>query len=243
MNYDGHPGACSFRLRPKKGSDHIGSTLRGLFLHSCKSLFLEFEPVTSWSQGRRFTTATRLPFQKYELWWNLNLEFGGLHGGHGGRAPTPNFPYKCPKYCHCIEQRCMKDGGNSLCLFCHIIRAKGRRFLRSVNFISQNYGYFSSLLNRQWAGSLFLKDLYIFTDEYSGDFPTSTYRSIYQVHLPGACASTECDAEVIEIDRMLIWIKVNENVHWHLQYVKKLPARSRHWLQKSVVQDSDFPKL
>lgn len=135
MNYDGQPGACSFRLRPKKGSNHIGSTVRGLFLHFCKSLFLGFEPVTSWSQGRRCTTATRLPFQKYELWWNLNLEFGGLRGGHGGRAPTPNFPYKCPKYCHCIEHRCMKDGGNSLCLFCHIIRAKGRRFLRSVKRI------------------------------------------------------------------------------------------------------------
>jgi hypothetical protein len=46
----------------EEGSDHFGSYVRNLFLYFCKRLFLELEPMTSWSQGSNFTAKLGLPF-------------------------------------------------------------------------------------------------------------------------------------------------------------------------------------
>jgi hypothetical protein len=48
-------------VRSGEGSDHFGSYVHSLSLHFCKRLFLGLEPMTSWSQGNRFTTAPGLP--------------------------------------------------------------------------------------------------------------------------------------------------------------------------------------
>jgi hypothetical protein len=43
-------------------SDHFGSYVHSFSLHFCKRLFLELEPMTSWSQGNGFTAVLGLPF-------------------------------------------------------------------------------------------------------------------------------------------------------------------------------------
>jgi hypothetical protein len=47
-----------------EGSDHFGSYVCSLSLYFCTRLFPAHEPMTSWSQGNRFTIAPGLPFQK-----------------------------------------------------------------------------------------------------------------------------------------------------------------------------------
>jgi hypothetical protein len=46
----------------RKRSDHFESYVRSLSEHFCKRLFSGLEPMTSWSQGNRFTTVPGLPF-------------------------------------------------------------------------------------------------------------------------------------------------------------------------------------
>jgi hypothetical protein len=45
-----------------EGNDHFGAYVRSLSLHFCNRLFPGFEPMTSWSQGNRFTAVPGLPF-------------------------------------------------------------------------------------------------------------------------------------------------------------------------------------
>jgi hypothetical protein len=46
---------------------HFGSYVHSLFLHFCKSLFPEHEPMTSWSQDNSFTATPGLPVVFLEL--------------------------------------------------------------------------------------------------------------------------------------------------------------------------------
>jgi hypothetical protein len=48
--------------RSEEGSDHFESYIRSISLHFCKRMFLGLEHMTSWSQGKKITTAPRLPF-------------------------------------------------------------------------------------------------------------------------------------------------------------------------------------